>query len=135
MSKPILSLLGGTILVMLLGAASTLGQKGQVVEKNVEFTRGQSSATVKGVVETRLDSHIFHIRARAGQTMVAQMISSRPLRDAYLCINYPLTEKGENEGVCKKRRYHIKLPRDGDYEIYIEAIRDRIPYTITITVK
>ena len=67
--------------------------------------------------------------------MVVQMISTRSLRDAYLCVNYPLTETGENEGVCEKRRYKIKLPRDGDYEVYIEAIRDRIPYTITISVK
>jgi hypothetical protein len=135
MTKPNLSFFSGTILVILLGAVSALGQKGTVVEKNVEFPRGQSSATVKGVVDTRLDSHIFHVRARAGQTMVAQMISSRPLRDAYLCVNYPLTEKGENELLCKKRSYKIRLPRDGDYEIYIEAIRDKIPYTITITVK
>jgi len=129
------SFLSGTILVILLGAASALGQKGKVVEKNVEFARGQSSATVKGFVESRLDSHSFHVRARAGQTLVTQMISSRPLRDAYLCVNYPLTEAGKNEGVCNKRKYRIKLPRDGDYEIYIEAIRDRIPYTITISVK
>jgi hypothetical protein len=135
MTKPTLSLLSGTVLLILVGAAVALGQKGLVVEKNVEFARGQSSATVKGVVESRLDSHVFHLRARAGQTMIVQMISSRPLRDAYLCVNYPLTERGENEGVCKKRKYKIKLPRDGDYEIYIEAIRERIPYTITITVK
>lgn len=135
MTKPTLNLLSGMILVILLGAAPALGQKGQVIEKNVEFTRGESSATVKGVVESRLDSHIFHVRARAGQTMIVQMTSSRPLKDAYLCVNYPLTERGENEGVCKKRRYKIKLPRDGDYEIYIEAIRERIPYTITISVK
>ena len=67
--------------------------------------------------------------------MVVGMISSRPLKDAYLCVNYPLTESGENEGVCKKRKYKIELPRDGDYEIYIEAIRERIPYTITISVR
>lgn len=133
MTNP-MSLLSATILVIFL-AASAHGQKGQVVEKNVVFPRGESSATVKGVVESPLDSHIFHVRARAGQTMVVQMISSRPLRDAYLCVNYPLTEKGQNEGVCKKRRYKIELPRDGDYEIYIEAIRNRIPYTITIAVK
>ena len=134
MTKPTSRLLSGTI-VILLGAASAFGQKGRVIEKNVEFTQGESSATVKGVIESRLDSHIFHVRARAGQTMVVQMISTRSLRDAYLCVNYPLTETGENEGVCEKRRYKIKLPRDGDYEIYIEAIRDRIPYTITISVK
>jgi hypothetical protein len=128
-------LLSGTILLMLVGAGSALGQKGQVVEKNVEFARGRSSATVKGVVKDRLDSHIFHVQAKPGQTMNVRMISSRPLRDAYLCVNYPLTEKGTNEGVCEKRSYKIKLPRDGDYEIYIEAIRDKIPYTITISVK
>jgi hypothetical protein len=57
------------------------------------------------------------------------------LRDAYLCVNYPLNEQGQNEGVCKKRKYTIKLPRNGDYEIYIEAIRDKIPYTIKISIK
>ena len=116
-------------------AVSALGQKGQVVEKDVKFAPGKSSATVKGVVESPLDSHIFHLQAKGGQTMIVQMTSPRPLRDAYLCVNYPLTETGENEGVCKKRQYTIKLPRDGDYEIYIEAIRAQIPYTITVSVK
>jgi hypothetical protein len=135
MTKSMVSLLRGTILMILLVAASAYGQKGQVFEKTVKFPRGQSSVTIKGVVQDRLDSHIFHLQARAGQTMVVQMISSRPLRDAHLCVNYPLTERGENEGVCEKRQYTIKLPRDGDYEIYIEAIRDKIPYTLTISVK
>jgi len=135
MTKRALGLFIGALLGFQLGALSAAGQKGEVVEKNVSFTHGQTSATVKGIVQSRLDSHIFHVRARAGQIMIVQMISSRPLRDAYLCVNYPLTETGKNEGVCEKRKYNIKLPRDGDYEIYIEAIRDRIPYTITISVK
>jgi hypothetical protein len=126
---------GSSILIVLFATISAFGQKGQVVEKEVRFAKGKSSATVKGVVDDRLDSHIFHVRAKAGQTMNVQMISPRPLRDAYLCVNYPLTETGNNESVCNKRRYAIKLPRDGDYEVYIEAIRDRIPYTITISVK
>jgi hypothetical protein len=129
------SLLRVTILMTLFLTVSAFGQKGQVVEKEVKFAPGKSSAMVKGVVESRLDSHIFHIKGKAGQTMVVQMVSPRPLRDAHLCVNYPLTAKGENEGVCEKRRYTIRLPRDGDYEIYIEAIRERIPYTITISVK
>lgn len=126
---------GRSILIVLFTTIPAFGQKGEVVEKEVRFARGKSSAVVKGIVEDRLDSHIFHVRAKAGQTMNVQMISPRPLRDAYLCVNYPLTEAGTNEGVCEKRQYAIKLPRDGDYEIYIEAIRDKIPYTITISVK
>jgi hypothetical protein len=126
---------GRSVLIVLFATITAYGQKGQVVEKEVRFERGKSSAVVKGIVEDRLDSHIFHVRAKAGQTMNVQMISPRPLRDAYLCVNYPLTETGNNEGVCEKRQYTIKLPRDGDYEIYIEAIRDKIPYTITISVK
>jgi hypothetical protein len=135
MNKLTLGLLRRAILMILFIAISAFGQKGQVIEKDVRFAHGKSSAVIKGIVEDRLDSHIFHLRAKAGQTMKVQMISPRPLRDAHLCINYPLTETGINEGVCEKRRYTIKLPRDGNYEIYIEAIRDKIPYTITISVK
>lgn len=135
MTRATASLLCAAVFMILFGAASAFGQKGQVVEKTVKFPRGQSSTTIKGVVQDRLDSHIFNLQAKAGQTMVVQMSSPRPLRDAHLCVNYPLTERGENEGVCEKRRYTIKLPRDGNYEIYIEAIRDNIPYTLTISVK
>jgi hypothetical protein len=126
---------GRSILIILFATISAFGQKGEVVEKEVRFARGKSSAVVKGIIEDRLDSHIFHVRAKAGQTMNVQMISPRPLRDANLCVNYPLTETGNNEGVCGKRQYAINLPRNGDYEIYIEAIRDKIPYTITISLK
>jgi hypothetical protein len=123
-----------SVLLYLFVAATVFGQKGTVVEKDVTFARGKSSATVSGLVESRLDSHIFHVKAKAGQKMTVVMKSARPLRDAYLCVNYPLNE-GNNEGVCNKRSYKITLPRDGDYEIYIEAIRDKIPYTITISIK
>lgn len=126
---------GRSILIVLFATISAFAQKGQVVEKEVKFARGKSSAVVTGIVENRLDSHIFHVQAKAGQTMDVQMISPRPLRDAYLVVNFPLTQTGQNELVSEKRRYTIKLPRDGDYEIYIEAIRDKIPYTITISVK
>lgn len=120
---------------IMLASVSAFSQKGRVVEKNIEFARGSSSATVKGFITDRLDSHIFHLKAKAGQTMTVEMISPKPLRDAYLVVNFPLTSSGENEMVSKKRRYIITLPRDGDYEIYIEAIRDRIPYTIKVSIK
>jgi hypothetical protein len=83
---------GRTVLIVLLATTPAFGQKGEVVEKEVRFARGESSAVVKGIVEDRLDSHIFHVQAKAGQTMNVQMISPRPLRDAYLCVNYPLTK-------------------------------------------
>jgi hypothetical protein len=121
-------------LSLLFGVLAAFGQKGDVVEKQIKFAKGSKSAMVKGLVRDRLDSHIFHIQAKAGQTLSVKMISSRPLRDANLCVNYPLNDAGRNEGVCGKRQYKIKLPRSGDYEIYIEAIRDAIPYTIKISI-
>jgi hypothetical protein len=121
-------------LIFLLGISSVFAQKGEVVEKQVKFRKGATSTTVKGIVRDRLDSHIFHIQAKAGQTLFVKMVSSRPLRDANLCVNYPLNNAGRNEGVCGKRQYKIKLPRNGDYEIYIEAIRDPIPYSLQISI-
>ncbi len=122
-------------LLFLLGISNVFSQKGEVVEKQVKFAKGATSTTVKGLVNDRLDSHIFHIQAEAGQILLVKMISSRPLRDANLCVNYPLNNAGHNEGICGKRLYKIKLPRSGDYEIYIEAIRDRIPYSLQISIK
>ncbi|MBC7798850.1 MAG: hypothetical protein H7Z37_18430 [Pyrinomonadaceae bacterium] len=133
MKNTILFLIGITI--FMFGASSVFAQKGRVVEKTVEFARGRNSAVLTGVVDDRLDSHIFYLKAKAGQTMTVRMTSPRPLRDAYLVVNFPLTENGENETVSNKRGYTIKLPRDGKYEIYIEAIRDKIPYTINVSIK
>ncbi len=123
------------ITVFLGSLLSVFGQKGTVLEKQIKFAKGKSSATVKGMVRDRLDSHIFHLKANAGQTMKVVMTSSRSLKDAYLCVNFPLTDSGQNETLCEKRSYLITLPRNGDYEIYIEAIRDKIPYSITVTIK
>jgi hypothetical protein len=121
-------------LLFVLGIITVFAQKGEVLEKQVKFAKGATSTTVKGLVRDRLDSHIFHIQAKSGQTLSVKMVSSRPLRDANLCVNYPLNDAGRNEGVCGKRQYKIKLPRSGEYEIYVEAIRDAIPYTIKISV-
>lgn len=135
MKNTVLALICVTTFMLLFGASSVSAQKGRVVEKTVEFARGRSSAILTGVVDDRLDSHIFYLKAKAGQTMTVRMTSSRPLRDSYLVVNFPLTESGESETVSNKRAYTIKLPRDGKYEIYIEAIRDKIPYTINVSIK
>ncbi len=121
--------------LLFLGILSVFAQKGEVVEKQVKFAKGTTSIIVRGLVRDRFDSHIFQLKAKVGQTLSVKMISSRPIKDAYLCVNYPLNDTGKNEGVCEKRQYKIKLPRSGDYQIYIEAIRDNIPYSITISVK
>jgi hypothetical protein len=123
------------ILLALAYVTTVFGQKGEVIEQEIRFVRGKSSATVKGVVADRLDSHIFYLTARAGQTMSVTMNSARPMRDAHLVVNFPLTDAGENETLSGKRKYVFTLPRSGKYEIYIEAIRDKIPYTITVTIK
>jgi hypothetical protein len=56
---------GRSILILLFATISAFAQKGQSVEKEVKFARGKSSTVVKGIVEDRLDSHIFHVRAKA----------------------------------------------------------------------
>lgn len=119
------------LLTLVLSVVSVFAQKGEVVEKEIKFAKGKSSATVKGVVQSRLDSHIFHVKARAGQTLTVTMASPRPLRDAHLCVVFP----GVQETYCEKRKYVLTLPENGDYEIYIEAIREPIPYTITVSIK
>ena len=88
---------------ILLFSIKGFGQKGEVFEKEIMFPKGKSSATVKGIVKDRLDSHIFHLKAMSGQKMTVIMTSSRSIRDAYLCVNFPLTEDGESESVCKKK--------------------------------
>jgi hypothetical protein len=38
---------GRTVLIVLLATTSAFGQKGEVVEKELRFARGESSAVVK----------------------------------------------------------------------------------------
>jgi len=119
-------------LMILFAAAAADGQsKGTVVEKEIKFAKGKTSAIVKGTVESRIDSHIFHVKANEGQTLKVVMTSPKPLRDAHLCLVIP----GGEEPLCEKRNYTLKLPKTGDYEIYIEAIREPIRYVITVSIK
>ncbi len=128
-------LIWAVALLFSISLINAFGQKGDVVEKEIRFARGKSSATVRGVVPSRLDSHIFYLTASEGQTMTVTMTSKKPLRDAHLVVNFPLTADGENETLSEKRKYTFVLPRSGKYEIYIEAIRDNIDYSITVTIK
>lgn len=126
--KKILQAMFGIAFAALLFAAPAFGQKGEVNEKQIKFARGKSSATVKGVINDRMTSDLYRVRARAGQTLTVVFNSTR--RDVDVCL---LTPNGQD--MCDKRKYSLTLDADGDYEILIDGHRENIRYTLTVSVK
>jgi hypothetical protein len=118
---------GFLTLVVLTGAA--FGQKGELVQKRVKFAKGKSSVTVKGFIADRLTSNLYIVNARAGQTLT--VVFSSPRRGASVCILTPY----ENQDVCGRQRYSLELAISGDHQVLIDPGRDKLPYTLTISVR
>ena len=118
-------------IITMLGALTVFGQKGETVEKQIRFARGKSSATVKGFIADRLTTHDYKIEAKRGQQLTVQFVSAR--KDVKVFVLLPNQDLyPENPG---KRIFTLTLPEDGEYIIHVEPVRDKIPYTLTVSIK
>lgn len=114
-----------------LCAAPALAQaKGESVERRVTFPRGRTSATVKGYIPDRLTTHLWKVRAKAGQTLSARLATAR--RDIDMCVVYP--NGSTPDGGCA-RSFTGVLPEDGDYSIIVDSKRDKTSYTVTVSIR
>ena len=114
-----------------LCAAPALAQaKGESVERRVTFPRGRTSATVKGYIPDRLTTHLWMVRAKAGQTMRVRLATAR--RDVDMCVVYP--NGSTPDGGCG-RGFTGVLPEDGDYSIIVDSKRDKTSYTVTVSIR
>lgn len=116
------------ILVILVFSFAAFGQKGETREKRIKFARGKSSATVKGVITDRMETHLYRVGVRAGQTVTIAF--SSPRKDIDVCVHTP-----DNQDFCEQRKYSLKMKTDGDIEILVDGHRENIRYTLTVSVK
>lgn len=97
------------------------------LEKNIQFRRGASSATVSGRV-ARGTTHWYHVRARAGQEMAVVLKTGN--RTAF---TISARHAGILEGADGVRRTLVELPETGDYLIEIAA-DVTANYTLEVTI-
>jgi hypothetical protein len=118
-----------SLFAMLVFSTAAFGQKGDTIEKSVKFARGKSSVTLKGFIADRMTTNLYHVRARAGQTLTIVFNSAR--KDADVCLLIP----NGGQDLCGQRKYSVKLTTDGDYQILVDSYRENLAYTLTVSVK
>lgn len=114
-----------------IGTIFAFGQKGETVEKQIRFARGKSSATMKGFIADRMTTHDYIVEAKAGQKLSINLVSARKDVQVYVL----LTNQGIYPEKPGKRSFTMTLPEDGAYIVHVEPVRDKIPYTLTVSVK
>lgn len=97
--------------------------------RRVQFSRGSSSATVKGKVSIALPDQ-YLIGARAGQTMSVQLTS--PQKSVRFMV---MTSKTTNLLADNVRTWTGTLPETGDYHIIVDGDERGGTYTMTISIK
>ena len=119
-----------TIFALILTALLTTQISAQdrvTIDRQVRFARGASSATINGRI-ARGTSHIYRVRARAGQEMAVVLKTGD---------DTSFTISGWNSGILEGadgvRQTVVELPETGEYVIQIGTdVTD--DYTLEITI-
>jgi hypothetical protein len=109
-------LLLAACLSLLAIVALPAGAGPDIRQENVQFQKGQSSASVKGSVRGQgvVD---YRLRAAAGQTLEVTMEASKT--SAYFNVLPPGEETALFIGSTSGNRFAGELPRDGDYTVRV----------------
>ncbi|HEY8563670.1 MAG TPA: hypothetical protein VIL74_25045 [Pyrinomonadaceae bacterium] len=111
--------------------ASVLAQHGYRVEKRIDF-RGDTAATVKGVIPNTLEGHEYIFSARRGQNLTVGLFSRR--EDIAFSIVRPNGDYLSDE--TELRSWNGKLPEGGEYHIIINtSAKGAARYTLELTVE
>jgi hypothetical protein len=101
------------LILTTLFTTQLLAQDRVTVDRQVRFSRGSSSATVPGKI-ARGTSHIYRVRARAGQEMAVVLTTGD---------DTSFTISGRNSGILEGadgvRQTVVELPESGEYVIQI----------------
>lgn len=116
------------LMLSILFAMNIYGQDRVTVNRSLRFARGANSATVKGRI-ARGTSHIYRVRARAGQQMAVVLRTGNQTS---------LTVSGWNSGILEGadgvRETVVDLPETGEYTIQI-GTDATASYTLEITIE
>ena len=106
-----------TFSALLFLSAAAFAQKGETVEKRIKFTRGKSSATVKGFIADRLTSNLYLVSARRGQTLT--VIFNSPRKDVDVCLLFP-----DKRDYCGRRKYSVHADGFGQIKFFLTNFQD-----------
>jgi hypothetical protein len=115
------------LILTTLFTTQLFGQDRVTVDRQIRFNRGSISATVAGRI-ARGTSHIYRVRARAGQEMAVVLNTGD---DTSFTISG--WSAGILEGADGVRRTVVELPETGEYVIQIgtDATAD---YSLEVTI-
>ena len=127
MIKNIKKITAYALILTTLFTAQVFAQDRVTVNRQVRFARGSSSAVMRGRI-ARGTSHIYRVRARAGQEMAVVLKTGD---------DTSFTISGWNSGILEGadgvRQTVVELPENGEYVIQIGTdVTD--DYTLEITI-
>lgn len=113
-----------TLAVLLIGLAAWPAAAQEAVTKRVQFSAGQSGATMSGRIKGYESVH-YLLGAAAGQRMTVEMKASST--SAYFNIFAPGDLPGESAamfiGATSGQRFEGVLPASGDYLVQVFLVR------------
>ena len=115
------------MLITVLSAGSVVAQDRITVNQQIRFARGASSAVVSKRI-VRGTSHVYRVRARAGQEMAVVLKTGN--RTSFTITS---NNTGILEGADGVRRTLVELPESGEYEIQI-GTDATANYTLEVTI-
>ena len=101
------------MLITVLFVGSTNAQDRVTINQQIRFSRGASSAVVSKRI-ARGTSHVYRVRARAGQEMAVVLKTGN--RTSFTVSS---NSTGILEGADGVRQTLVELPESGEYEIQI----------------
>ncbi len=116
------------MLIAILFAIPAVAQDRTTVDRQIRFARGSISSVVSGKI-ARGTSHVYRVRARAGQQMAVVLKTGN--KTSFTISN---RDAGILEGADGVRRTLVELPETGEYEIQI-GTDVAANYTLEVTIK
>lgn len=123
--------------VALWVSASPAGAQPQIQQKNVQFKKGETGASIKGSL--RGDQIVdYRLRASAGQVMVVKFKPSNP--SAYFNVLPPGSEEAIHIGSTAGNDFSADLAASGEYRIRVYLMRsaarrnESVTYTLELGV-
>lgn len=115
------------LLLTTLAATPLYGQDRVTVDRQIRFQRGSISTAVRGKIQ-RGTTHIYRVRARAGQEMAVYLRTG-----SRTSLTVSGRESGVLEGADGVRQTVVELPETGEYAIQI-GTDATASYTLEITI-
>ena len=127
MIQTIRKFIGFALILATFSTTQIYGQDRVAIDRQIRFQRGSISAAVRGRI-LRGTTHIYRVRARAGQEMAVYLNTG-----SRTSLTISGWESGVLEGADGVRQTVVELPETGEYVIQIGTDANA-NYTLEVTI-